>query len=154
MASKPFRLLVAALVALGLLTSCAVLNPNIDPPKINVVSVRSLAGDGRLPRFEIVLRVLNPNEQELSISGISYSVVLLDREVVSGVSNNIAPIKGYGESLVALTAELQFLQLLQLMASLGINPAEPLVYRLTAKIDFYGFMPTQRFEERGDITLR
>ena len=81
-------------------------------------------------------------------------MALLDREILTGVANDIAPIPGYGENLVTLHTELALLELLSMLASLGINPGEPLVYALTAKIDFYGLMPTQRLEERGEISLK
>jgi LEA14-like dessication related protein len=147
------RYLVAHFFALILLVSCASLAPEIDPPKISLVSFRSLPTEGGAPRFEIKLRVINPNMQPLDITGISYSVELLEKELISGVANDIPPIEGYGEGLVTLNAELQWLELLRLMASFGTTRSEPLVYRFSAKIDFNGFMPTQRLEESGEITL-
>jgi LEA14-like dessication related protein len=101
----------------------------------------------------LILRVINPNEQRLDIAGISYSVTLLGKELVTGVTNDIPPIEGYGEGIVTLQAGLQILELLRLVASLGASGSEPLDYRFTAKIDFNGFIPTQRIEEKGQITL-
>ncbi len=147
------RLPLSVFLGLLILTGCAGLNPAMDPPKINLVSVHSLPTQEGPPRFEIVLRVINPNEQSLDIAGISYSVELLNKELITGVANDISPVQGYGEGIVTLNADLQWLELLRLMASLGTKRAEPLAYRFSAKIDFYGFMPTQRLEESGEITL-
>ena len=66
-----------AVLAVVLLVGCASLTPELDPPKISVLSFKSLPGDGGAPQFEIKLRVLNPNKQTLDIAGISYSVALL-----------------------------------------------------------------------------
>jgi LEA14-like dessication related protein len=109
---------------------------------------------GETPKFEIKLRVINPNKQALDIAGISYSIAFVGKELVTGVANNIAPIEGYGEGLVTLEAGLQLLELLRLMASLGTSESEPLVYRFNAKIEFNGYIPTQRIEESGEIILR
>jgi LEA14-like dessication related protein len=145
----------AMLLVIGLvvLSGCASLIPELDPPKINLVSFRSLPVKDGAPRFEIKLRVINPNRQPLDIAGISYSIELLDKELITGVANDVAPIEGYGEGDVMLEAELQLLELLRLMASLGTTTAEPLKYRFAAKIDFNGLMPTQRIEDSGEITL-
>lgn len=150
---KYARHAMLAVLALCLLWGCASLTPELDPPTINVVSFKSLPSDDGAPRFQIKLRVLNPNKQTLDIAGISYSVALLDRELITGVSNDISPIAGYSEGVVTLDAQLQLMELVQLMTSLGSAGSRPLAYRFTAKIDFNGFIPTQRIEETGEIKL-
>lgn len=136
-----------------LMAGCASLTPQIDPPKVSLVSFNSLPGHSGTPRFEITLRVVNPNKQTLDIAGISYSVELLGKELITGVAKDVAPIEGYSEGTVTLEAGLQLLELLRLMASLGSSGSEPLDYKFSAKIDFNGFVPTQRIEESGEITL-
>jgi LEA14-like dessication related protein len=140
-------------LGMAILVGCASLTSELDPPKISLVSFRSLPGEGPAPRFEIKLRVINPNKQSLDIAGISYSIELLDKELLTGVANDVSPIEGYGEGEVTLEAGLQIFELLQLMASMGTTKSQPLVYRFRAKIDFNGLVPTQRLEESGEITL-
>ena len=120
----------AFFLGLCAMNGCAVFSPTIDPPTVSLISLRSLGNTRGSPLFEIVLRVLNPNEQPLEISGISYVITVRDKEIVAGVANNIAPIQGYGEGLVTLNAALELLELLRLIADLGINSAEPLEYCL------------------------
>ena len=144
---------ILLVLSLALLVGCASFTPEIDPPKISLISLRSIAVEGESPRFEIQLRVINPNKETLSIAGISYSIELLGRELITGVVNDVSPIAGYGQGIVTLDAGLQLLELFRLMASLGTTSSEPLVYRFTAKIDFNGFIPTQRLEDSGEITL-
>jgi LEA14-like dessication related protein len=146
------RITVALLWGL-LLSGCASLTQELDPPKVSLTSFRSLPAEGGAPRFEIKLRVINPNTQTLDIAGISYSIELLDKELITGVANDIAPIEGYGEGEVILEAGLQLFEVVRLMASLGEAESGPLTYRVRAKIDFHGLMPTQRIEDSGEITL-
>jgi LEA14-like dessication related protein len=126
----------------------------MDPPNVSLESFTSLPSDGAGPRFEIKLRVQNPNEQSLDIAGVSYSIELLGNEVVSGVTNEVPTIEGYSEEVVTLQASLKLLQLLRLLAGLGQTTADELTYRFAAKIDFRGLVPTQRVEETGTITLQ
>jgi hypothetical protein len=145
---------IALFLGLVTLVGCASLAPQLDPPKVSLISLRNLPSEGGAPRFEIKLRVINPNKQSLNIAGISYSIALLDKELVTGVTKDVPPIEGYGEGIVTLNAEVQLLQLLRLAATLGTTRSEPLVYRFSAKIDFIGFMPTLRLEESGEITIK
>lgn len=146
----PGLLLFLAFVLIG----CAGIRPEMDPPKVSLESFRSLPAEGGVPRFEIKLRVVNPNKQSLDIAGISYSIELLDRELINGVSNDIPLIEGYSEEVVTLQAGLQLFQIVRLFTSLGTQPTDELDYRFSAKIDFNGFVPTQRIEETGEIQLQ
>ncbi len=136
------------------LVSCASFSPEFDPPKVTVESFRALPSNGVGPRFEIKLRVANPNKQTLDIAGISYSIDLLDKELLSGVTNDVPVIAGYSEEEVVLEASVSLSQVLPLLIGLGRNQSEALDYRFSAKIDFNGFMPTQRVEETGTIALK
>ncbi len=141
------------LLCTTLLVGCAGLTTKIDPPSVSLDSFTSLPSNGGGPRFEIKLRVQNPNEQSLDIAGISYSIELLGKEVVSGVTNEVPNIEGYSEEVVTLQANLKLFQLLRLLAELGQTPTDEMTYRFAAKIDFRGMVPTQRVEQTGQITL-
>ena len=150
------RLAMPALLALIalLVAGCASVTGDLDPPNVALDSFSSLPSDGGGPRFQIKLRVQNPNKQALDIAGISYSIALLDREVITGVTNEVPLIAPYGEEVVTLEAGLNLVQLLRLLTGMGRAQGEALEYRFAAKIDFNGFLPTQRVEETGEITLK
>lgn len=141
------------LIAVLSLSACATLLADIDPPKVSVDSVRSLPNAEGGPRFEITLRIANPNKQALNITGISYAVDLLGRELVSGVSNDIPRIAAYSEQKVKLEAGVNLLQVLRLITELGQTSTDNLDYRFSAKIDFAGLMPTLRVSEKGSLSL-
>jgi LEA14-like dessication related protein len=146
--------LVFLMLFVALLGGCASIVPELDPPKVTVESFDSLPSESGAPRFQIKLRVTNPNKQALDIAGISYSIEIMDKELINGVTNEVPVIEGYSEEIVTLEAGLQLFQLLRLLAGLGRTPADSLEYRFSAKIDFNGFVPTQRIEETGEITLK
>jgi LEA14-like dessication related protein len=145
-----FRLLLLCL----LLSGCAGLTPDMDPPRVTVESFRSLPSENIGPRFEIKLRVANPNKQSLDIVGISYTIAVLDREVISGVTNEVPLLEPYSDEVVTLEAGINMFQFLRLLSSLGREPTDSLAYKFSAKIDFNGFIPTQRVEEEGEFALR
>jgi LEA14-like dessication related protein len=135
------------------LSACASLQGEFDPPGVSVESVRSVPGSGAGPRFEISLRVTNPNKQALDIAGIGYTVSLMGRELVNGVTNEVPRIEPYSEQTVTVEAGFNTFQLLRLLAELGRAPDEELAYEVAAKIDFEGLVPTQRVTESGVIRL-
>lgn len=150
--AKTVHLLFIFLFALS--TGCANIGPEMDPPRVTVESVDSLPSSTGGPRFKINLRVSNPNKQTLDIAGISYSIAILDRELVSGVTNDVPVIEGYSEEVVTLEAGINMFQFLRLLAGLGKNSSQSLEYRFSAKIDFNGFVPTQRVEESGVFNFK
>ena len=143
------RLFVTLMISVLALTGCAGLAPEMDPPKVTVESVESLPSTGGGPRFKINLRVTNPNKPTLDIAGISYSIKVLDRELISGVTNDVPVIEGYSEETVTLEAGINLFQFVRLLAGLGKSTTDALDYQFSAKIDFNGFIPTQRVEETG-----
>lgn len=153
MFSRSFAFFYPLLLGVALLTGCAGLTTKMDPPSVSLESFTSLPSEEGGPRFEIKLRVQNPNEQSLDIAGISYSIELLDKEVMTGVTNEVPKIAGYSEEVVTVHASLKLFQMLRLLAGLGQAQPESLDYRFSAKIDFRGMVPTQRVEETGQISL-
>jgi len=77
------------------------------------------------------LRVQNPNKQALDIAGISYSIALLDREVITGVTNDVPLIAPYSEEVVTLEAGFNLVQLLRLLTGMGRTTGEALDYLLS-----------------------
>ena len=150
---KPLIQSVAVMFWLLMLSACATLTSDVDPPKVTMESFRSIASESGTPRFEIKLRVTNPNKQPLDVAGIGYSVEIQGKELVSGVTNDVPLVEAYSEEVVTLEASLQLFQLLRLVTSLATVESDALVYRFSAKIDFKGFTPTQRIEETGTISL-
>ena len=136
-----------------MLSACATLTSEVDPPKVTMESFRSIASESGTPRFEIKLRVTNPNKQPLDVAGIGYSVEIQGKELVSGVTNDVPLVEAYSEEVVTLEASLQLFQLMRLVTSLATVESAALAYRFSAKIDFKGFTPTQRIEETGTISL-
>lgn len=145
---------LAALVLMALsLSGCASLMAERDPPVVSVENIRSLPNSGDGPRFEIVLRVANPNKEALDIAGISYSIDIQDRSLVTGVTNDVPRIEAYSEQTVTLNAGVNLIQVLRLLGDLGRTRSDALEYTFAAKIDFKGFIPTQRVKETGSLSL-
>jgi hypothetical protein len=77
----------------------------------------------------------------------------MGKELMSGVTNEVPRIEPYGDAVVTVESSLKLFQLLRLLADLGTHPTDRIDYRVAAKIDFAGLIPTQRVEQTGEIDL-
>ena len=143
-------ILVSAILSI---TGCATLQSDFDPPVVNVTSIRALPSEDLSPKFEIGLKVINPNRDPIDLHGIAYNLILEGHKILTGVSKDLPTIDGYSEGEVTLNATANLLNSIGLFADLVKSEREAINYTLEAKLDFGGFHPTIRVEEQGKIDL-
>ncbi len=147
------RLLIAALLCLPLFGGCSVL-PNLEAPKLSVVSMKMQSADIFSQRLQVRMRVLNPNTRELPIKGISYRIEVNDAELAQGMTDAafVVPAMGEAEFDVQVTANLAG-ALARLLARGGSS--ETLDYRLVGSVALAsGFLRRIPFDERGSVKLK
>jgi len=132
-----------------LLVGCASLSSDFEKPQVQLVSFKPLAAEGFEQRFEIRLRILNPNNSDLNIQGMSYHFSLNDHKLVSGVSNEIPNIPAYGEGVVLLNGSTNLISGGRFIFDLLQGNKDTLTYDLEAKIDVGAFIPSIKIVENG-----
>lgn len=136
-----------------LLSACAMLQPGFETPEVRVTSFRVLPSDSLAPRFEIGLHVINPNRSALKLEGLIYNVELEGHRVLSGVTNDLPVIEGYGEGDVVLQASADLISSLSLLTDLMNRSRETVTYDLNARLDVGAFLPAIRINKTGEISL-
>lgn len=132
---------------------CAFLQTNYEPPSVNVTSFQLLPSDGLIPRFEIGLRVINPNRAALNLQGLSYSIEIEGHKIVSGVSKELPQIEGYSEGNVTLMASANLLSGIRLITDLMNENREGINYQFNAKLDTGGWKPPIHIQEAGEFSF-
>jgi len=132
---------------------CAGLQLHDESPTVNVTSFRMLPAEGLIPRFEIGLRVMNPNRTELTFHGLSYSVEIEGHKILSGVSNELPAIAGYSEGNVTLFAAVNLLSGVRLITDLMKERKESFSYGFKAKLDTEGWRPAIHVQEDGEFNF-
>ena len=140
---------LACLFWVLLMTGCAGMRPGFETPSVKVVAFRPLPGEGMAPRFEIGLRVVNPNPDALTLRGMSYTVSLDDFDVVEGAANDLPVVPAYGEAQFNVQAAVSLLDAIRFVNNLMQKPAGQVEYNLRAKLDVGAFMPAIRVEQKG-----
>lgn len=150
---RRIQLAATVVVALTMLSACVGMRPGFETPTVTVKSVRALPSEGALPDFEIVLHVLNPNNESLKLSGVSYTISLAGHDVVKGVGNELPVIEGYGEADLTLTASADLFAGIGLIRDMMSSPSDAIEYEFEAKLDPGPLSPSIRVKDEGEISL-
>jgi len=124
-----------ALLFACLLSACASLQPNFETPSVKLINIKPSGSNGFEQRFDIDLRITNPNANDLNLVGMSYLIELDGYKVITGVANDTPNIKAYSDTQVNMQASVSLFEGIGLIASL-LNKTTPDVdYKITAKLD-------------------
>ena len=149
---KQLRVL-SLILWLVLLAGCASLQADFKEPNVSVTSFRALPSEGMAPRFEIGLHVTNPNRTALELVGLSYTVNLEGRQILSGVASELPAIAGYGEGDITLLATADLFNSFSLFADLLRQPRDTFAYEINADLDLGGIYPNINVAKKGQISL-
>ena len=152
-----FRLLLAMTVAV-VFAGCAALGPKLQAPDLSIASVDLVKGDLFEQRIKARMKVKNPNELELAVKGVTYTIELGGEPLGHGLSGSsfIVPAKGEAEFDMLVTVNLAgtLLKLVEKARSSGssLNQVE---YRLRGQVRLErGALRTVPFDEKGVLKLR
>ncbi|MDP6435898.1 MAG: hypothetical protein QF803_04730 [Gammaproteobacteria bacterium] len=156
--SKPYQARQAAYVfcmcGLALLTGCAGLTPNYEAPGVTVSYIKPMPSDGVTLRFEIGLWVTNPNDATLELEGASYSVKLDNYEILTGVSNELPAIDGYGQAEIVINAQADLFHSMQFARSLTTEPRDSFVYEFSVKLSTGNFFAPIHVTDTGTMSFQ
>ncbi|HJP03545.1 MAG: LEA type 2 family protein [Gammaproteobacteria bacterium] len=139
---------------LVLLAGCASLRPDYEMPGVTVSYVKPVPAEGLTLRFELGLRVTNPNDIPLELEGASYSVSLDDYKILTGVSNNLPTIDGYGEAEIIIKAQAGLVDSMQFARSLTTRPRDSFRYELSVKLSTGNFFAPIHVTDSGTLSFQ
>lgn len=150
------RILCVSLFAL--LGSCAALAPRLEAPVLEIAGVELVKGDLFEQQLRARVRVQNPNDLELRVRGITYSIRLGGEELGRGLSGSsfVVPARGEAEFDMTVTANLAgtLLRLMERARKAGDMPNE-LPYELRGEVTLAsGVIRKVPFEKKGSLALR
>jgi LEA14-like dessication related protein len=136
------------------LTACATVPPDIEPPKISIANIALKDVAVFEQRFDVQLRIQNPNDQELGINGLRFDIELNDKEFGSGISGQQVKVPRFESDVVnveVITGLGSFLRQFQELNKSGVGT---LRYRL--KGTAFVVSPSSfklPFDEKGEVDL-
>ncbi|WP_246796582.1 LEA type 2 family protein [Burkholderia perseverans] len=130
---------------------CAVLGR--DPVRVGVVGLTPLAGQGLEMRFELKLRVQNPNGTPIDYDGLALDLELNGRAFASGVSDARGVVPRFGEVVIGVPITVTaFAAARQAFGFADAAAAGRIPYRLSGKLQA-GVFGGVRFTDAGSLSL-
>ncbi|MBA5866355.1 MAG: hypothetical protein GDA67_06605 [Nitrospira sp. CR1.3] len=137
-----------------LATSCASVPADIEPPKISIANIAPKDFSLFEQRFDVQLRIQNPNDKELGINGLRCDIELNDKEFGNGMSGNHVKVPRFGSEVVNVEVITGLGSFLRQVQDLGGAAGSKFRYRLkgTAFVDSPSSFKLP-FDEKGEVDL-
>ena len=105
-------------------------------------------------RFDIKLRIQNPNDVDFNINGLRFGIELNDREFADGMSGQRVAVPRFGSEVVNVEVFTTLTSFLRQLQGLSGGASQKVRYRLkgTAFVDSPGSFKAP-FDESGEINL-
>jgi LEA14-like dessication related protein len=125
-----------------------------DPLRVNVAGIEPIESQGLEMRFNVKLRVQNPNDSAVSFNGVSLDLELNGKPFASGVSDQAGSVPRYGETIVNVPLTVPaFAAVRQAFAFAGAaTQSGQIPYILRGKLAG-GLTGTTRFVDQGSLSL-
>jgi len=121
--------------SMSVMAGCALTPWGVRAPTVYLMSVERLPGEPLERRFELQLRIQNPNPKPLAFNGVALTLDLNNRTVGSGVTNASGLVPAHGDTQlkvpVSVSAPFETLQMLGLTDKL---PRGDLPYTLKGRL--------------------
>jgi Conserved secreted protein len=156
-AANAIGCLVLALVLAG----CAYFGRQWMAPEVSLVNIRLQEIKVLEATFSVDLRVLNPNDTALELSGLDCDIEVNGQHLARGVAPVAARVEPYGTVIVPLELYASMLDVAGALIdamhrAARSDTAEPMDYRVAGRIGLKGgrfWTPSLNFENRGKIDL-
>jgi len=151
MPKLPIRLIAAAAASLSIY-ACTGLG-DLQTPQLEVLGVQILSTDMFAQRFTVRMHVQNPNDIELPVKGIDYTLLLMGDQFAEGTTDQPFVLPALGEAEFDMTITTNFVSSLgRLISRMGGGKLEDVEYELagTLMVD-KGFVRKIPFNKRGTV---
>ena len=147
------RMILPALVLT--LAGCSNLAPKLETPRLSVVNVEMQQAGLWEQRFKVRVRVQNPNDRQLPVKGLSYTLEVAGADFARGVSDTAFTVPALGEAEFDMNVTANAAAALIRYLNKRDAASESVDYRLVGKVSLaQGVLRSIPFEERGTIRLR
>jgi LEA14-like dessication related protein len=146
------RLVFLAMLSLLALGGCAGMF-NRDELRVYVVGIEPLEGQGLEMRFDVKLRLQNPNETPIEYDGVTLELEFNGKPFASGVSDQRGTVSRFGETVLSVPVTVSAFAVARQAVDLadGAKPGN-LPYVLRGKLAG-GLFGGTRFTDKGTLTL-
>lgn len=137
-------------LALGL-TACATFATG-DQPRVDVIGIEPLSGQGMEMRMMVKLRVLNPNETPLEYDGVFLEMDVRGKSFAAGVSDARGSVPRFGEVVLAVPVTVSAFAAVRQVIGFAGGDRTQVDYQLRGKLAG-PLLGGHRFQSVGEFKL-
>ncbi len=125
-------LALVGLLAVLILPGCASWLMRGEPPEVLVTNVTPLEASAFEQRLQIDLRIRNPNDFDLAVTGIDFRLDLNGNRLARGLGNKELIVPRLSDAVTSVETSTSTLQVVRQLLSFSGNPS--LTYHLTGVV--------------------
>ena len=144
-------LLLLLLTAAG----CSTLSRDLVAPELSLVGIQMLSTDMFAQRFKVRVLVKNPNDLEIPVRGIEYTIILMGDSFAEGETTDRFVLPAKGEAEFDMLVTTNFVSSFgRLLSRVGGGKLQDLHYEIAGKLQLdKGVMRTIPFNHQGTVDI-
>lgn len=151
---RPFAVLLWIMSSATLLTGCGALRQRPEPPLVGLAGIQLQDMTLFEQRYQLQLRVQNPNDVDLPVSGLRCTLYINEREFAQGVSAAAVTVPRFSEAVLAVDVVSDLRRVFEQVRDSARASGKPVSYRLAGKLALEGYAVSLPFDYRGEFDLR
>ena len=150
-----FSLRATFVALLVTLASCSTLGPKLVPPQVSLLGIQIMSADMFAQQFMVRVKVENPNDLEVAVSGLEYEIFLMGDSFAEGASDSSFVLPAKGEAEFDMIVKTNFVSSLgRLVSRTSGGKLEDVPYQVTGKLKLEkGIMRTIPFSRAGTVNF-
>jgi LEA14-like dessication related protein len=146
------KLLSGFVLMVGLL-SCSALTSKPESPRVALVGLKLVSVELLEQRYQVSLRVKNPNAFELPVRGVDFRLDINGQTFADGVSKQSVDVPAYGENVIELEVSSNLFQVFRQFQSLQESQSPGLEYRISGSMATAVYGQKLPFDYSGELQL-
>jgi len=145
--------LLSGLVLMVGLASCSALTSKPESPRVTLVGLKLISVELLEQRYQVSLRVKNPNAFELPVRGIDFRLDINSQAFADGVSSQPVDVPAYGENVIELEVSSNLLQVFRQFQLLQESESPGFEYRISGSMATGVYGQKLPFDVSGELQL-
>jgi LEA14-like dessication related protein len=144
----------ALLLAIAFLVAgCASMGSKLESPHVSVLNVQMLTTDMFAQKFRVRLKVENPNDIELKVTGLEYEILLMGDGFAEGNSSDRFLLPAKGEAEFDMNVSTNFVSSLgRLISRMNGGKLENIDYEIVGQVFVdKGMVKKIPFSDKGKV---
>jgi len=137
----------------ALMAGCAGLPQKPEAPRVSITAIELVEAGLLEQRYQVKLRVQNPNDFDFAIKGIQFEIKLNGQSFVTGVSGNAVNVPRFGTAVLDLEAVSTLAGLARQFKEMAESKTPTAGYGITGKVHLAQPAVSLPFHEEGEIKL-